>query len=307
MLCSIGWLLLAAGCVASASDEVETGGADTGRDTGAPCVAAAETCNDVDDDCDGAVDEDGVCDDDPGDTADTGGDTADTGETGVTATVPGERLDLTNWKLTLPIAAEDDPSSPREISQPELADFSMDPWFHLDVGGDAVVFRADAGGVTTSNSGYPRSELREMTDDGASRASWSTASGTHTMTFTAAVTHLPEAKPHVVVGQIHDAEDDVVMVRLEGDHLFVEGGGDNLGDLDGAYVLGEPFTVRMVAEGGRIDVYYQDLTTPAVSVDRDVDGCYFKAGVYTQSNPDHGDAPDAYGEVSLSDLAVTHE
>lgn len=42
------------------------------------------------------------------------------------------------------------------------------------------------------------------------------------------------------------------------------------------------------------------------TVDRAVDGCYFKAGVYTQSNPDQGDAADAYGEVVIRDLVVSH-
>jgi hypothetical protein len=53
-------------------------------------------------------------------------------------------------------------------------------------------------------------------------ASWSNESGTHTMRLRQAVTKLPEAKPHVVTAQIHDEDDDVVMVRLEGTQLEVE-------------------------------------------------------------------------------------
>ena len=146
-----------------------------------------------------------------------------------------------------------------------------------------------------------------MTNAGADHAAWSTTSGVHTMTVTQAITHLPVVKPHVVAGQIHDASDDLVMIRLEGTHLFVEGGGEELGDLDSSYQLGTRFTVRIRAANGRVGIYYQDLTTPKVDVSRDATGCYFKAGAYTQSNPSRGDAPTAYGEVVIYALSVTHE
>ena len=117
------------------------------------------------------------------------------------------------------------------------------------------------------------------------------------MTITQAITHLPVVKPHVVAGQIHDASDDLVMIRLEGTHLFVVGGGEELGDLDASYQLGTRFTVRIRAADGGVDIYYQDLATPKVTVAREATGCYFKAGAYTQSNPSRGDSPTAYGAV----------
>jgi hypothetical protein len=225
---------------------------------------------------------------------------------GPPASLPSEVLELSNWKLTLPITGRGD--APREVLQPELATFAIDPWFMVDAGGDAVVFRANAGGATTENSGYPRSELREMAFDGAEEAAWATSEGTHTMTIVQSITAVPEAKPHVVAGQIHDSEDDVVMIRLEGERLFVEGGGgDELGELEPAYALGTVFTLVLAAHDGVIDIYYDDLDTPAVSIERDVDGCYFKAGAYTQSNEEQGDEPDAYGEVVIRELVVVHE
>ncbi len=251
---------------------------------------AEEVCNEVDDDCDGAVD-----DDDP--------DMEELCLGGGGAELPSDVLDLTNWKLTLPIGEAE---SPTEIEQPELESYALSPYFLLNADGTGVVFNANAGGVTTSGSGYPRSELREMTNDGADRASWSTSSGTHSMTIVQAITHLPEVKPHVVAGQIHDAEDDVVVIRLEDRRLFVDQGGTNIGDLESNYTLGDVFTVRFVAGEGRIDVYYEDMTAPVVTYPVDTDGCYFKAGTYTQSNAERGDAPEAYGEVEIYDLAVTH-
>ncbi len=222
------------------------------------------------------------------------------------ATLPAQVLDLSAWKLTLPVEGKSN-GSPREVLQPELASFSLAPYFRVTDAGDAVVFRAPAGGFTTSGSSYPRSELREMTADGRGLASWSTTQGTHTLVVEQTITSKPVVKAHVVAGQIHDAEDDVVMIRLEGERLFVERDGDEAGLLDANYVLGTPMTVKLVASGGQIQVFYNDLTTPRVVVPVDASGCYFKAGAYTQSNASKGDAPDAAGEVVITSLTLSHE
>ncbi len=116
--------------------------------------------------------------------------------------VPAEVLNLTNWKETLPTGSA---GSPTEIKQPQLASYSSDPYFVVNATGDGVRFRAPVNGVTTSGSSYPRSELREM--NGGDDASWSTTSGTHTMTIDEAITATPSEKPYVVAGQIHDSSD----------------------------------------------------------------------------------------------------
>jgi len=146
-----------------------------------------------------------------------------------------------------------------------------------------------------------------MSADGKERASWSTSVGVHTMILEQAILHTPEKKPHVVAEQIHDAADDVVMIRLEGKNLFVEGGGNSLGVLDPAYVLGTRYTVKILASQGKISIYYNDLTTPKVIVNRSSTGCYFKAGAYTQSNTAKGDLATAYGEVVIFKLSVQHQ
>lgn len=214
---------------------------------------------------------------------------------------PAELLDLTNWKLTLPVGQTHDPD---EIRQPELKTFSNEKYFFLTEEG--VVFRANSGGVTTPHSRYPRTELREMASDGEEQASWSTEKGRHTMSYSAAITHLPVAKPHVVVGQILEPEDDVLMVRLERKHLFVEGGGNNLGTLERDYELGTFFNIIIDASEGRVRVYYNDEKTPRVDVERAFDGCYFKIGSYIQSSIELGDSRDAYGEVIVKAMAVEH-
>jgi poly(beta-D-mannuronate) lyase len=124
------------------------------------------------------------------------------------------------------------------------------------------------------------------------------------LTVTEAITAVPKVKPHVVAAQIHDGEDDVVMIRLEKNRLFVEADGDEVGVLDPAYVLGTRFTVELRATSSGIRVTYNG--SKSVTYDKVGSGYYFKAGCYTQSNVDKGDKASAYGEVVIYALTVKH-
>jgi len=222
----------------------------------------------------------------------------------VVATMPSGILNLTNWKLTLPVDTAH-AGSPDEILQPELNSFQDTQYFHVNSARNGVVFKAHCGGYTTSGSGYPRSELREMINSGSGKASWSTTSGTHTMEITQAITHRPDVKPHVVAGQIHDAADDVIVFRLEGTKLFIDENGNNGPVLTTNYQLGDIFTVKFVARNGGVECYYNGQYIYQYRVS--TSGCYFKAGCYTQSNTTKGDAPTAYGEVVIYGLSIRHE
>ncbi len=230
-----------------------------------------------------------------------------------TSGYPSSLLDLGMWELTLPIPEDNDPDNPKDVYQPELNTYKHDTWFHLNSSGNAVVFRAHAGGTTTPGSSYPRSELREM-EPGYSgnnpKASWSTSSGTHTMYIKQAITHVPPVKKHVVAGQIHDSGDDVIVFRLEGKKLFVDLNGNDGPTLDSNYTLGDVFEVKFVAHDGVIDVYYENMNSVFWTYDdsaANTSGCYFKAGCYTQSNTSRGDAPDAFGQVLIYDLWISHK
>lgn len=229
-------------------------------------------------------------------------------DTGDPAMLPGDILNLTNWKLTLPVDT-DHPGSPDEIEQPELATFIDPLYFHLNDAKDGVVFRAHAGGATTDNSGYPRSELREMIDQGADEAAWSSSRGTHRLFIDQAITHLPVEKPHIVVGQIHDDEDDVIVFRLEGSKLFIDLNGDDGPVLTEDYQLGDRFTVAFEVSDDHVDCYYDGAFI--YSHPQAFSGAYFKAGAYVQSScqgdkqvPD--ESCEAYGEVVIYDVSVEH-
>jgi hypothetical protein len=215
------------------------------------------------------------------------------------ATRPSQVLDLHNWYLTLPTGSSGEPDT---VRQPALTSYSS-PFFRLDPARDGVVLTSNAGGVTTANSSYPRSELREM--DGDKLASWSNTSGTHTMEVRQAVTQLPKAKPEVVTAQIHDTKSDVMEVRLEGKRLigqYADGKQDFV--IDPAYALGTPYDLRILATSGRIDVWYNG--THAGGLDQSGSGWYFKTGSYLQSNTGKGDAGDAVAKVVLYSVGVTH-
>jgi poly(beta-D-mannuronate) lyase len=214
--------------------------------------------------------------------------------------LPGRLLDLQNWKLTLPTGRK---GKPEEIEGPDLSAFTND-FFRLNDAKDGVVFTANAGGVTTSGSSYPRSELREM--NGTEKAAWDSTDGTHTLDVCEAITKTPATKPEVVSAQIHDTEDDVLQIRLEGTTLSVQyddGRGEAV--LDPDYELGTPFrvTVDVSAEGIAVSYNGEHKT----DIKKSGSGWYWKVGAYVQSNPSKGESPDAVGEVVVYSLDMKQD
>jgi hypothetical protein len=221
---------------------------------------------------------------------------------GYAAEPPGKILDLSAWKLTLPLDTPH-PGRPDEIVMPQVATFVAPGIFQANDDATGVLFRAPCGGFTTSGSGYPRCELREMRPGGKGEIAWNTTDETvRSLVAALAVTHVPAVKPHMVCAQIHDAKDDLLMVRLEGKKLFVERNGDKDVELEKNYQLGTLFNLKIEAGGGRIREFYNDVQKLDWTVARR--GCFFKAGCYTQSNVKKGDLPDDYGEVLIRQIQI---
>ncbi|NLU79211.1 polysaccharide lyase family 7 protein [Micromonospora sp. HNM0581] len=217
---------------------------------------------------------------------------------------PAQQLNLKNWKVTLPTGSS---GSPTEIKQPALATYSVNPWFMVNAACTGVQFRSPVNGVTTPNSSYARSELREMTNNGTQNASWSATSGTHTMTFRLAFNKLPNDKSHVVGAQIHDGDDDVTVFRLEGSSLYITKGNTTHHKLvTNNYKLHTVFEGKFVVSGGKISVYYNGVLQTTIS--HSASGNYFKAGAYTQANCGNSSpcSSSNYGQVSMYKLLVTH-
>lgn len=243
---------------------------------------------------------------------------------------PAEILDLTNWKLTLPVDGDDDEENADEVRQPCLARACYDPsrdqysnpayrkpytdeFFYVNKQRNGVVFRAPVAGATTSGSENVRSELRELAPAAENgdevEARWSNKGpAVHTMVVEEAVMSTPERYPSVVMAQIHDDDDDVMLIKLRGNRLFADAdSGDFDETLDDHYKLGTKFKLTMVATQGEIRVTYNDKKT--VVYQKESDSLYFKAGVYNQSNLEKysDENPKSVGEVVIYSLQVTHE
>lgn len=217
---------------------------------------------------------------------------------------PAQVLNLTNWKIQLPIGQSEHPT---EVKQPALATYALSPWFKVTSTCDGVQFRAPVNAVTTSGSNYPRSELREMTKNGADNASWSSSSGTHTMIISQSINNLPADKPQVVAGQIHDASDNISVFRLEGTNLYVTDGSKHHHKLvTSNYVLGTRFEAKFVVSGGQVKAYYNGVLQTTIS--KSFSGAYFKAGSYTQANCSNSAPCDGgnFGQVIIYNITVTH-
>jgi hypothetical protein len=221
-------------------------------------------------------------------------------------TLPAAILNLLRWKLTTPLGSK---GKPTEVRPPGLLKFADARCFF--VRGRAVVFRTWAGGATTKNSTYTRSELRQLDGDGDEIA-WDNGDGkTRTLTGECAVTLLPVDDPEVVVAQIHDDVDDVLMVRVVGDpddptadlEVFAEWskgkGQGSTRELLGTVGRGESFTYTITADRAGIRVQAFGVTRKRDGLVRDE--LYFKAGCYMQA--DEGIAEVEYTELELQEAA----
>jgi hypothetical protein len=121
---------------------------------------------------------------------------------------------------------------------------------------------------------------------GGIRASWGINDGMeHNLTATVAIIRLPIKKPEVVVGQIHDADDDLIELRASGSPTKgykIDAFHDDIvyGVMDRNYTLGRKFTYRISAFNGVVRVYYNNMNTPSFSFTSPNIGCYFKLGCY---------------------------
>ena len=83
-------------------------------------------------------------------------------------------IDLSNWKVTLPIG------SPDEVEPPEIIEYATDerliPYMYNDSTDGSLVFYTTPGS-STANSSYSRTELREQMVPGSNSTNWTFAEG----------------------------------------------------------------------------------------------------------------------------------
>lgn len=222
---------------------------------------------------------------------------------------PGGNFDLSVWELQLPIGS---PGAPITIGPDELKGpngYTNPAYFWTDKNDGSMTFWDPESGVTTPNSKYPRTELREMNPDG-SAADWP-LSGTHTLSARLRVVSVTS---NVCVGQIHlgsggsstkpllelyyQANGDVV-VGLENS----PSGGQTLHTLTNV-ALGTQwsYTIAVVDNKIQLTVNGQTTTYPIAS-DFFAYHQYFKAGDYNQSA---SDSTTNGAKVKFYALTVSH-
>ncbi|QWX84935.1 polysaccharide lyase family 7 protein [Cellulophaga sp. HaHaR_3_176] len=88
------------------------------------------------------------------------------------------KIDLSHWKVTLPIANEK--RKPIELESPEILDFAnnetVKPYFYNDSTDGSIVFHAFPN-TTTTNTKYSRTELREQIIPGDNNTNWTFEEG----------------------------------------------------------------------------------------------------------------------------------
>jgi hypothetical protein len=226
-----------------------------------------------------------------------------------TSVAPGGNFDLGVWELQEPVGS---PGSPTTVSSARLqgAGGYQDAYFYTDTSDGAMTFWAPEKGVTTPNSNYARSELREMNRDG-SAADWA-LSGTHRLDATLRVVSVTS---NVCVGQIHlGSGGSSTKPLLE---LYYHSNGDIVVGLEndpsggqtthtvGHVAVGTRWSYSIVESGGSTLTLTVNGSTTSYAIPSAFAPYhqYFKAGSYNQSS---SDSTTNGARVAFYALNVTH-
>jgi hypothetical protein len=207
-----------------------------------------------------------------------------------TDVAPGGNFNLSVWELQLPIGS---PGSPTTILPAQLkgaTGYTNPSYFWTDKNDGSMTFWDPEAGVTTPNSNFARTELREMNANG-SAADW-TIAGTHRLSATLRIVSVTKS---VCVGQVHlGSGGSSTKPLLE---LYYAPNGDiALGTENspaggqtrhavGHVALGTQWSYVIAISGGRISLTINGSTT-SYSIPSSFNPYhqYFKAGDYNQSS-----------------------
>jgi alginate lyase len=222
---------------------------------------------------------------------------------------PGGNFNLAIWQLQLPVGS---PGSPTTIQPAQLkgaGGYSNPSYFWTDKNDGSMTFWAPEKGVTTPNSNYARSELREMNSNG-SAADW-TLAGNHTLSAELRVVSVTK---NVCVGQVHlgsGGSSTKPLLELyyhsNGDiYLGTENspdGGQTLHYITNV-ALGAHFTYVINVTGNKINLTVNGAKT-SYSIPSSFNAYkqYFKAGSYNQSS---SDSTSNGAKVKFYALTVAH-
>lgn len=228
-----------------------------------------------------------------------------------------DNFDLENWKITLPVGNK----KGKALEVKNLNDYEHEYFYASPEG--AMIFAADVkNSVSTKNSKYVRSELREM--EGDQRAFWSLEEG-GTLSATLSINETPIKhngdSGRIVIGQIHGEDDELTRLYYEDEKIYFENekaGSKNkelrfqLKNEDGEQpniALDDIFSYEITARNKTLDVsvIHDNETYESITKINDVwqkDLFYFKAGLYLGVNEKSGFGE---GQVSFYGLDFSHD
>jgi len=222
---------------------------------------------------------------------------------------PGGNFNLSIWQLQLPTGS---PGSPDTVAPAQLKGangYTNPAYFFTDKTDGSMTFFAPEKGVTTPNSNYARSELREMNSNG-SAANWS-LSGTHKLSANLRITQVTK---NVCVGQVHLGTGGSstkplleLYYRPNGDiYLGTENspdGGQTLHSV-GNVSLGTKWSYVIQVSGNTIKLTINGTAT-SYSIPSSFNAYkqYFKAGSYNQSS---SSSTTNGAKVKFYSLTVSH-
>lgn len=250
-------------------------------------------------------------------------------------------IDLSHWKVTLPIGG----GSPTEVHPPEILDYAtnsvLKDFMYNDSTDGSLVFYTYPGGATTTNSSYPRTELRELMDGGNGKVNWTFAEGGRmkgTLSVPEVSTDAGGNFHRTIIMQIHgrltDAQKNQIgasdnnappilkiywykgKIRVKtkvlndlnasnAEILETSAWGDDSGFNFSEEVGHDKFTLEIIVSEGRMEVILNDSESKVyddIHMQKwGVFENYFKAGNYLSSTDEN-----AFAKVKYFDLEVSH-
>jgi hypothetical protein len=218
---------------------------------------------------------------------------------------PGQNFNLANWELDLPTGSSGNIDI---ITQPQLATFT-DAYFYTDPNDGAMTFFCPENGVHTTNSSFPRSELRELNPGG----DWP-LTGTNIQTATLKV---EDTLAHVAIGQIHIGNGGTPTSTKPLLELFYystgqitllletspSGGGPETNVT--TVPLGQKFSYTIKTVGNALTIIVNGVTQNyTINSSYNSERFYFKAGDYLQTT---GSSSTVGAHVAFYALNVTHQ
>lgn len=252
-------------------------------------------------------------------------------------------IDLSNWKVTLPIPRAD--GKPLEVSPPEILNYAnnstLKQFMYNDSSDGALVFYTYPG-VTTTNTSYSRTELREQMLAGSNSINWTFIEGGR-MKGTLSVPEISKDsegdfhrtiimqihgrltnQQRDLIGQSDNNAPPVLKIYWQDNKIYVktkelkdttasyevmletDAWKDDDGKIFAREVGTEQFTLEVVASDGKLTVSLDDAETfvyDNVHMQKwNVFENYFKAGNYLGTR-DVG----SYARVNYYSLEVSHD